>query len=57
MTLYNVAAAVVDLIEAPDEDAAKAIMRERLTRAGMDLYEGEITSPTGIDAFESEDLE
>jgi hypothetical protein len=56
MALYNVAAAVVDLIEAPDEETAKAKMRERIVLAGMDFYEGEISSPSGIDAFESEDL-
>jgi hypothetical protein len=56
MALYNVAAAVVDLIEAPDEETAKAKMREKIVLAGMDFYEGEITSPSGIDAFESEDL-
>lgn len=54
--MWNVAAAVVELIEAPDEETAKSLLRGRIEAAGLHFYEGEITSPTGIDAFESEPL-
>ena len=57
MATFNVAAAIVDIIEAPDEDTAKDILRDRIAAAGLDLYEGSIDSPTGIDAFESEGTE
>lgn len=56
MVLYNVAAAVVDLIEADDAEDAKDRLRTKIQAAGLDIYEGTIDSPTGIDAFESEDL-
>jgi hypothetical protein len=55
MPVFNVAAAVVELIEAPDAEAAMRLMRHRI-RSGQatEQYEGPIESQTGMDAFESE---
>lgn len=49
MTTFNVLAAVVELVDAPDEETAKSLLRQRLTLAGFDLYEGQ-----PLDAFESD---
>ena len=46
---WNVAATVVDLIEATTADTAIGILVTRLREAGFELYEG-----TPPDAFESE---
>lgn len=51
MALYNVAVAVVELVEATDEKAAIQSLVKRLTRDGYDVYDGEVNSP---DAFKSE---
>lgn len=51
MALYNVAVAVVELVEADSQEAAIRRMVRRLENDGYHLYEGEVSSP---DAFESE---
>jgi hypothetical protein len=51
MAIYNVLAAVVDLIEADSEAEACAKLEQRLLAAGFEPYDGQPTT-----AFESEPL-
>lgn len=52
MPKYNVAVPVVEVLEAPSEDGAIAVLKLALEQAGFNTYEGEL--PTGAHAFESE---
>lgn len=50
---YNVAVPVVEVLEAPTEAGAIAVLKLRLQTAGFEPYEGEL--PNGAHAFEDED--
>lgn len=52
--IFNVAAAVVDLIEAESEDEAVRIMVDRIHEAGLEVYDGEVSQ---VDAFLSEPVD
>lgn len=49
MPTYNVLAAVVELIDAESEDAAKRQLIRMLSAAGFEVYDGQ-----PVDAFESD---
>lgn len=51
MPTWNVAVAVVDLVEANTAADAIAVLGDRLRAADFEIYEGNL--PNGADAFES----
>lgn len=49
MPLFNVAAVVVDTIEAPTAELAQHHLEQRLTNAGFDVHDdAELTNPGGL---------
>jgi hypothetical protein len=52
MPIFNVAEAVVALVEAPDKETAQRMLTSSLVRHGFEPYEG---SRPDLPPFESED--